>query len=196
MGLTQLSASLSCSEPVKAEKRECIIKVLVPGYWEWIRFYTVRGSFLQATHVRSWWDTLEAKTSINGFPMVTQSLWITEGASFYYGESVFWRDSMFACLFSALGRYSAVTVTFSLIAAPKFVRKGQPFVNLSGPLYCSSEYALTLFHVLSEEVSGLVLMQEVPVRICASFSPADSMSLQFLFLLRLSPPTYDWSICL
>ena len=98
---------------------------------------------------------------------------------------------MFACLFSALGRYSAVTVTFSLIAAPKFVRKGQPFVNLSGPLYCSSEYALTLFHVLSEEVSGLVLMQEVPVHICASFSPAESMSLQFLFLLRLSPPTYE-----
>ena len=65
--------------------------------------------------------------------MVTQSLWITEGASFYYGESVFWRDSMFACLFSALGRYSAVTVTFSLIAAPKFVRKGKPFVNFRGP---------------------------------------------------------------
>ena len=46
---------------------------------------------------------------------------------------------------------------------------------------------MTLFLVLSKRFPGLVLIQEVPVRLCASFSPAESMSLQFSFLLRLHP---------
>ena len=62
---------------------------------------------------------------------------------------------------------------FSLIAVPKFVYKENTFVknfchpfsdDKSGSLYCPSEYAVTLFPVLSKRLPGLALMQEVPVR--------------------------------
>ena len=61
---------------------------------------TLYTSFLQATYVGHWWDTLVAKRSINGFPIFTQGLWNTEAASFHSEESVLRRDSMPACLFS------------------------------------------------------------------------------------------------
>ena len=92
------------------------MKHLVPGYWECTcclnAFVALYGSLLQATYVGSWWDTLEAKRSINGFPIFAQSLWNTDGASSHSEESFLRRDSTSACLFSELGRYSAVTPTF------------------------------------------------------------------------------------
>ena len=127
---------------------------------------------------------METKRSINGFPIFTQSLWNTEGASLHSEEFIFRRDSMSTCLFSALGRYSAVTVTFFLIAVRKFVLKDKHFQILSQGRY---EYAVTLFPVLSKRFPEPVLMQEVQVRLCASFSPAESTSLQFSFLFRLRP---------
>ena len=68
----------------------------------------------------------------------------------------------------------------------------------SGPLYCPPEYAVTLSPVLSKRSPGPVLIQEVLVRLCASFSPAESISLQFSFLLRLPhppEPVSEASVC-
>ena len=159
----------------------CTVWISPPGYICW--------------KLVSWWDTLEAKRSINGFPIFTQSLWNTDGASFHSEESFLRRDSTSACLFSELGRYSAVTATFFLNSSSQICFERQTICNFfvlpfsqsnSGSLYCPSEYAVTLFPVLSKRFPGLVLVQEVPVRLCASFSPAESMSLQFSFLLRLN----------
>ena len=90
--------------------------------------------------------------------------------------------------------YSAAT--FFLISVPNVVWKDKPFLNFSfppfsesklGPLYCLSEYAMTLFPVLSKRFPELVLMQEVSVRLCACFSLDDFLSLQFSLLTRQPP---------
>ena len=97
---------------------------------------------------------------------------------------------------------------FSLLAVPKFVWTEKPFVNLllplfseskSGPLYYPSKYAVTVFPVHSKWFSELDLMQEIPVCLCASFSSAESMSLQFFLIPRFSlpplQPVSEISVC-
>ena len=130
------------------------------------------------------------------FPF-SHSLWNTEGAIFHSEESVLRQYSMSACLFSALGKYSAITVSFFLNSTSQICLERQtickffehPFSeSKSRPLYCPSEYAVTLSPVLSKRFPGLVLIQEVPVRFGVSFCPAECMSLQFSFLPWLPSP--------
>ena len=186
--------SLSCSEPVLLGRKEEIHnKNPLFQLIENARVATQCRSLLQAIYVVRWLDALEAKRSVNGFPIFTQSVWNTEGARFHSEESVLWRDYMSACLFSA------VTVTFFLNSSCQICLQRQAISNFLCPtplsfsnsklvpLYWPSEYAVTLSPVLSKRFPGIVLMQEVPVRLCAAFSPADSMSLQFLFLPILPP---------
>ena len=114
-------------------------------------------------------------------------------------QDMFWRyleDEMclamrfFAYLFSVLGRYSAVTVTFFLNTSSQICLYRQTMCRFlclqfsqskSGPIYCLSEHAMTLSLVQSKKFPGLVLTQEVPVHLYAS-SLAESMFLQFSFL--------------
>ena len=184
--------SLSCSEPVLLGRKEEIHnKNPLFQLIENACVATQCRSLLQAIYVVRWRDALEAKRSVNGFPIFTQSVWNTEGAASILknlscGEII----CLHAC--SVL-----LQLFFSLIVVPKYVYKDKPFVifcaplsfsnSKLGPLYWPSEYAVTLSPVLSKRFPGIVLMQEVPVRLCAGFSPADSMSLQFLFL-RILPP--------
>ena len=93
----------------------CTVWISPPGYICW--------------KLVSWWDTLEAKRSINGFPIFTQSLWNTDGASFHSEESFLRRDSTSACLFSELGRYSAVTATFFLNSSSQICFERQTIWN-------------------------------------------------------------------
>ena len=116
--------------------------------------------------------------------------------SFHSEGSALRRDSMSAYLFSGLVRYSAVTVIFSLITAPKSVWKDKSFVNFCTPHFQKvnqGHYQVHLTEYAFKKVFIVVSMQEVPVCLFWSSSVADSMSPQFLPLPRLSPPTCEWS---
>ena len=58
----------------------------------------------------------------------------------------------------------------------------------SGPVYCPSEYKVTLCTVLSKRFSELASMREVSSCSCVYFSSAESMPLQFSLLPRVLPP--------
>ena len=158
------------------------MKLLFPGYWECICccvnvFVTV---WISPPGYISWWDTLEAKRSVNDFPFFTQSLWNNEGASFHFEEFALRRDSLSTCLFSALGRYSAVTVTFFLNSSCQICLGGQNICKLfvpppfseskTGPLYYPSEYVVTLSPVLSKRFPGLVLCKKSSSLMCSLLS--------------------------
>ena len=183
------------------------MKFLAPGYWECIYCYTV---WISPSGYICWtpWKqkgpsmafpfSYKVFETVRGLASILQKLSIDEFLCLH-ACSVCWEGTLLSQLL------------FSLIAFPKFVWKDKPFANSlrppfskgkSGQLYCPSLHAVTLSPVLSKRFPGIVLKQNVPVRFCASWSPAESMSLQFSFLPRLHPspppppPTCKWIICL